>query len=395
MADKIARAVQPNAGVEAWYRSQLQTLVGEMASAGLAVVREAWHESRPGVALAADSVTTYAAGVLFRLPDGRILLCHRVDGHVWAFPAGGVDPSEAIEGAARREAQEESGWGGQQDLEFLEIRQTRGLRFATYLCDVPAPFPVTLNNEHSEYRWVTPEYAMACLRLHPGVLSTLVAHFGSVSVAADAKPTATELLRRALNKWGEIWRGKLDDLSLDLAAKFAKKNFKASQTSIAASFKDAGLTVKFKPTAASVEAYDAVVAENVNLIKSIPQQFAKDVESQVWRSVMKGGDLSTLSKNIQKSYGVSYRRAALIARDQNNKAKAVIENTRRRELGITEAIWQHSNAGKEPRPTHVAMNGKRFKLAKGMYDSAVKKFILPGEEIQCRCTSRAVILGFN
>jgi len=113
----------------------------------------------------------------------------------------------------------------------------------------------------------------------------------------------------------------------------------------------------------------------------------------VWQAVMKGSDLGQLSAGLQQKYGVAYRRAALIARDQNAKAKAVIENVRRKELGIKEAIWQHSTAGKEPRPTHVAMDGKRYKLDTGMYDSHEKEYVWPGQLINCRCTSRAVILG--
>ena len=89
----------------------------------------------------------------------------------------------------------------------------------------------------------------------------------------------------------------------------------------------------------------------------------------------------------------SERRAAFIARDQTNKAKAAIEKARWQELGITEAIWMHSHAGKEPRPSHVAANGKRLNVNKGMYLDG--KWVQPGEEINCRCTSRAVIKGFN
>jgi uncharacterized protein with gpF-like domain len=110
---------------------------------------------------------------------------------------------------------------------------------------------------------------------------------------------------------------------------------------------------------------------------------------------MKGGDLATLSKTIQEKYGIAYRRAALIARDQNNKAKAVYENVRRQELGIEEATWMHSSAGKEPRPTHVAMNEKRYKLGQGMWDSGEGEYVWPGQLINCRCTSRAVIPGFD
>jgi SPP1 gp7 family putative phage head morphogenesis protein len=205
----------------------------------------------------------------------------------------------------------------------------------------------------------------------------------------------TDLLKKALEKWGGLWTRNLNRLSDELAAKFADKSFTATQASLKASFKEAGLTVQFRPTRGSVEAYRAVIAENVNLIKSIPQQYAKDVESQVWAAVLKGGDLKTLTDGVRKKYGVAQRRAELIATDQNSKAKAIIENVRRMEAGITEAIWMHSHAGKEPRPSHVAMNGKRYKLKQGMYDKDEGKYIWPGELIKCRCTSRPVVPGFE
>ncbi len=215
-----------------------------------------------------------------------------------------------------------------------------------------------------------------------------------IGFASDAANPSI-LLRKALKKWGGLWTRKLNRLSLDIAARFADKNFRATQAAVMASFKEAGFTLAFKATPASKAAYQAVLSENVNLIKSIPAQYLRDVESQVWASVMKGSDLATLSKSVQTKYGVAYRRAALIARDQNNKAKAIIENTRRQELGIKQAIWQHSTAGKEPRPTHVAMNGKVYDLKKGMYDSAEGEQIWPGQLINCRCTSRAIIPGFD
>lgn len=212
--------------------------------------------------------------------------------------------------------------------------------------------------------------------------------------AGDA-PTSSVLLQRALAKWGGLWVRKFNRLSLDLSRTFARKSFGITEAAMRAKLKDAGFTVEFKPTPHSVETYHAVVAENVGLIKSIPQQYLDDVKGAVWRSVMQGADLDELSRGIRESYGVSHRRAALIARDQNNKAKAVIENTRRVELGIVEAIWQHSHGGKQPRPTHVRMDGKRFKISAGMYDSDEGRSVWPGELINCRCTSSAIIPGID
>jgi uncharacterized protein with gpF-like domain len=204
------------------------------------------------------------------------------------------------------------------------------------------------------------------------------------------------LLRRALEKWGGLWTRKLDKLSLDISRKFARKNFTVTQTAMKAAFKEAGFTVSFSPTPASVQAYHAVAAEQVNLIRSIPAQYLKDVQSSVWNSVMKGGDLHSLSQNLQKNYDVTAKRAALISRDQNNKATATIEKVRQQELGITDAYWQHSSGGKVPRPTHVAADGRRYKIAKGMWDPDANgkgkgQFVQPGELISCRCTNRPIL----
>ena len=71
---------------------------------------------------------------------------------------------------------------------------------------------------------------------------------------------------------------------------------------------------------------------------------------------------------------ITWSLAVIIARDQNNKATASMTRARQNELGITEAIWVHSGAGKHPRPTHVAMNGAKYDVKKGMWDPAVKRW---------------------
>ena len=153
--------------------------------------------------------------------------------------------------------------------------------------------------------------------------------------------------------------------------------------------KDAGLAVKFNFTPAMRDAFNASLAENIGLIRSIPQQYLEKVSGIVNRSYVMGRDLQTMVREIQALYPVTKDRAILIARDQSNKANAVVNRTRELELGITDAIWMHSHAGKVPRPDHVAANGRRYKIAEGCLISG--KYIQPGEEINCRCTQRAVL----
>lgn len=215
-----------------------------------------------------------------------------------------------------------------------------------------------------------------------------------VAFAADAK-SSSRLLSITADKWGKRWVSRFDEMSADIAASFAERSSRATQVSMLATLKAAGFTVRFKPTKAIEDAYRAVISSNISLIKSIPAQYLKDVQTSVWNAVMNGSDLETLSRDLVKNYGVSYRKAAFIARDQNAKAKATIEQTRRAGLGLTKGIWMHSGADKDPRKTHLAANGKVFDLAKGIYDKDVGKWVQAGELPGCTCTSRALVPGYN
>ena len=213
-------------------------------------------------------------------------------------------------------------------------------------------------------------------------------------IATDAPVSKVD---KALKKWGDKWRGKFDKLSTKIARQFASRAFSSTDTSLKAALRNAGFTVQFKPTRKSVEAFKLVLSDNVGLIRNLHASFYSKIQQDVWASVRAGSDLAKLSERLHKSYTIEGKRAALIARDQNAKAKAVIESTRRQELGIRQAIWQHSSAGKEPRPVHVkwGREGKVFDLDKGLYDPEAGEWVLPGTLINCRCTSRAIVPGLD
>jgi SPP1 gp7 family putative phage head morphogenesis protein len=153
-------------------------------------------------------------------------------------------------------------------------------------------------------------------------------------------------------------------------------------------------TVEFRMTAATRQIVNAVTQENVGLIRSIASEHLAAVNGIVMRSVSTGRDLGTLAKELEARFEVPRKRAALIARDQNNKASAVITRSRQAEAGITQAVWVHSDAGRVPRPEHVKWNGKPYDVAKGMWSEVDNAFVWPGTPIQCRCFSRPVLPGF-
>lgn len=215
-------------------------------------------------------------------------------------------------------------------------------------------------------------------------------------IAADAALPARDL-ERQLSELGRQWAKRFDEAAPRLARWFAQSTERRSRAVLDKILRDAGISVKFQMNAEMRDAYQATLSENVGLIKSIPQQYHTQVEGLVMRSVSAGRDLSELTSELQARFGVTKRRAALIARDQNNKATAVFVRVRQKQAGITKAIWLHSHGGKEPRKTHLANDGKTYDVEKGWFDPdpGVRRRIWPGSEINCRCVSRAVVEGFS
>lgn len=214
-------------------------------------------------------------------------------------------------------------------------------------------------------------------------------------IAQDESPA--DALRRSMKELSKRWLDKFDEMSVKMAEYFTQSVEKRSTAAMKKILKDGGWTVSFQMTPAMRDIADATVHANVSLIKSIPQKYLADVEGSVMRSVQAGRDLGSLTEDLQKHYGVTRRRAAFIARDQNNKATAAFKRARELELGLDEAEWHHSHGSKEPRPTHVEAGRQkaRYKISQGWYDPAVGRYIQPAEEPGCKCFGRPVIKGFS
>lgn len=212
-------------------------------------------------------------------------------------------------------------------------------------------------------------------------------------LAADESPIAA--LSKLINGLGRQWLGRFDDLSPRLADYFATAVKDRCDRTLMRDLRVGGMSVRFKMTAAMRDAYQAVRAENVGLIRSVAEQHLGKVETIVMQSVSQGRDLGTLTNELTKSFGVTRRRAAFIARDQNNKATAVMTRVRHLELGITQAKWLHSAGGKTPRPEHVAMSGKIYDIAKGVDFGNGEGVVWPGTALNCRCVPVPIVPGFE
>lgn len=215
-------------------------------------------------------------------------------------------------------------------------------------------------------------------------------------IVGDASPTMdiVKRFRENVRRWMKRW----DTLSEWLSERFVGKAEKTTTGTLKEAFKAAGFTVKFNASKSLNTVTRALIEENVNLIKSIPQKYLTEVEGIVLRGVSNGRDVGFIAQELGKRYEITKRRAKMIARDQTDKAFQTIQRTRDAEIGVTEGIWVHLPGRYTSRKTHIAMNGKRFKLSgpdAGLYDSDVGHNVVPGECVNCRCVYRAIVPEFG
>lgn len=228
-------------------------------------------------------------------------------------------------------------------------------------------------------------------KMHRSVAYWVVSQYDSAGLGQDALPA--HQLQRELKRLTTQWETSFARLAKWLPKQFAERVQKYGDRALDTRLRVVGIRAKFTMTTPMRDAFQAVLYEQVGLIKSIPAQHLQEVQGLVMRSVSRGRDLAFLSRQLQKRYGVTKRRAELIARDQNNKATSVLQAARQRQLGIATGIWLHSHAGKHPRLSHLAANEQEFDLGTGMEIEG--EYIMPGEKINCRCVWRAVIPGFK
>lgn len=130
-----------------------------------------------------------AAGIIFRAPDGSVLLLKRSPDDVnfaghWSLPGGGADPGETAEQAATRESLEEIGREPPGPLRLISRKETpTGMVFHTFECPVADRFEPTLNGEHTDFVWALPDALPD--PMHPKVRATLTGGGAADSVTTD------------------------------------------------------------------------------------------------------------------------------------------------------------------------------------------------------------------
>jgi SPP1 gp7 family putative phage head morphogenesis protein len=128
--------------------------------------------------------------------------------------------------------------------------------------------------------------------------------------------------------------------------------------------------------------------KNESLIKSIPQEFIKNIEVVVQNGISEGLRPEEIArqikgiKGIKSVFGKLDNRVKLIAKNETLSINAALAKKRAENVGITEAIWRTSK-DERVRDCHQARDGKKYELSKGLFSSCDGKTIYPGQEVNC------------
>jgi SPP1 gp7 family putative phage head morphogenesis protein len=141
--------------------------------------------------------------------------------------------------------------------------------------------------------------------------------------------------------------------------------------------------------------------ENSRLITSIQANLLDDVAGVTQRGMSAGKSINDISKEIKDRFGVTKSRARTIARTETAKLNSNLTKVRNQELGIKTYTWVTANDGERVRPSHRELhnllcswsddticsrdNGKTWIKRKSIGAFVGK----PGDDINCRCTSRS------
>lgn len=213
-------------------------------------------------------------------------------------------------------------------------------------------------------------------------------------IVRDSSPVKS--LIEILNELFFIWDKRFNTLSKTLPQKINNQIVVGVNSKINSQIKREikDISVSLKISTKQRQVLQAVIQSNVDLIKSIPQEYFEKIRLKTMEAVEIGLDRASLKEFLENNYEVTSSRANLIANDQVKKATSFLTRSKYQELGIRKAIWVHPNGiSKEPRASHLKANGKQFNLDEGMLIDG--EYIYPKQKINCNCDYRPIIEEFN
>lgn len=200
------------------------------------------------------------------------------------------------------------------------------------------------------------------------------------------------VFNRLLSKWRSP---AFMNAASETAAAFVKTVNEQNQRRFSRNAKSIGIDV-FGDNIKLQNLLEASALDNSRLITTIPEQYLNQVQSIVMTNMKAGLLPRNIASQLREQFGVTKRRAALIARDQTSKINGEISKSRQEGAGFEYFKWLTSQDSRV-RDRHESIAKADVGYGPGIYrwddppkDEKGNK-IIPGSPINCRCVAVPVI----
>ncbi len=135
-------------------------------------------------------------------------------------------------------------------------------------------------------------------------------------------------------------------------------------------------------------------SENMKLyIRNFTAKETLELRRKVQKNAFSGGRYSEIVDTIQKSYGVTQRKAKFLARQETSLLMTSFKEVRYKEAGISEYRWRCvvGSPLHPVRPYHKALDGTKQTWDNPPIVDAQGHRKHPGQDYNCRCTAIPIV----
>lgn len=218
-------------------------------------------------------------------------------------------------------------------------------------------------------------------------LRKIAEHCGTmVNGFPPGDPAAAPTIAHLLNSYADMLTGwatrTASNMLMDIALR-DEKTWKEHAKDMSRALRE---EIRSAPTG---QVMQQLLAEQVDLIKSIPREAAERVHRLTLEGIENSTRASEIAKEIMRSGEVAKSRADLIARTETSRTASVLTQARALSIGCTHAIWRTSGDS-DVREAHRKMNGEVFALdTPPTLSDGTTTF--PGQIYNCRCWMEPII----
>jgi SPP1 gp7 family putative phage head morphogenesis protein len=194
-------------------------------------------------------------------------------------------------------------------------------------------------------------------------------------------------LRETLNRYAEIllpWSRKVAE---DMVNEVARKDASAWEEHGRKMGRALRKELAHAPTGEILKQY---LADNVDLITSLPRVAAERVHKLTLEGLSQGVRANEIAKEILRSGHVSASRAQLIARTEVARTASGLTMARAKYVGSTQYSWETARDS-DVRPLHRKLQGKVFDWDDPPVTGENGERSLPGGIYRCRCVAYPII----